>query len=302
MGKWLLIIFILFFSQNIYGQDDVSKYPVVDNVKLQEMEEPNNPVEIKLGKVRQLSIASYVEFTLKNNSNENLKTVRLIFYIFDNNDKCKKFDYYSSELLNLNPNENKSITAFVDQEIKSNDRLIVVVEKVKTDKGEWLMKEFGAQDDDFIKVYDKNFTEKLELSKIITYYTHTALIREDNIVLSEEDRKEIYQIGIKECLEDDNIKKLFRPTIHNPIILFSNEPIVEVPNLPQYKFINLTAKQIQTKANHLGLIKYLHIKELYIEGNSCSISLNYETAKKGYDFHGTCCCYSISYYLKERAG
>lgn len=299
MWKWLLIVFILLFSQNVYGQEDISTYPIVDNMKFQEIEDPSNPVAIKLDKVRQFSIASYVEFTLRNNCDENIKAVRLIFYLFDNNSNFKKVNHYSSQLLNLIPHTNQSVTAFVEQEVESKDRLIVVIEKITTDKGKWLVKEFGAEVNDFSKVYDKHFKEKLELSKIVEYYTNTALIREDNIVLSNEDRKEIYQTSIKEFLEDDNVKKLFKPRKHNPIILFFDEG-VEIFNLQQYKFVNLTAKQIQGKANRLGLIKYLHVKTIYIEGNSCEISVNYELARKGYEFHSDCCCcYTFSFYLKK---
>src|ERR1043165_66913 len=241
----------------------------VEQVNVEALNLPNLPLKIETATPAHYGDRFAIKYSVTNSTDKAVNSFKGIFFVFDVNwALLYTEDYQMREV--VAPHATKQWAYLLRREANAGDRVVMALEEVTGEEGIWRA--------------DK---AKLEANVKARVSGHTGeilkLAHQDNIALTDDDRREI----IKNALEEAIIKKHMSnlgywdkqradKTKDKLDVYLLNQNVTPelLPELPGVNLILLNADEMQERANNETSIVYLSFSKFGAEGSTVIVALD----------------------------
>jgi hypothetical protein len=253
-------------AQTVSADGDTT---ALEQVKVEPLNLPNLPLKIETATPVHYGERFAIKYSVTNSTDKVVSSFKGIFFVFDVNwNLVSSEDYQIRE--DVAPRTTKEWAYLLRREANAGDRVVMVLEEVTGDDGIWRVDKAKLEANVKARVSGQT-VELLNPS------------HEDNLALTDDDRKEI----IKDALEEAIIKKHMsnlgfwdkqredKTKDKLDVYLLKQNVTPELlPKLPGVNLILLNADEMQERANNETSIVYLAFKQFKAEGVTVVVSLD----------------------------
>ncbi|HEY6803609.1 MAG TPA: hypothetical protein VI306_08525 [Pyrinomonadaceae bacterium] len=204
------------------------------------------PVRINSTTADCSSVVSYVDYSISNNSGDDINIVELEVYSVDPNGKFSKLDTITAEdLITAGSTQNGRLTL---EPVDSRSRLVLTLKRAVTNSGLWVI------DGESINTALRNLS-KNELSRGGKFFP--------NLIVTNSDQEELFQMALSNILQDPAKKEKLQ---NQKRLIFSDQGLYFNTKDSSDTSI-LRPEDIQEIAEREGRVLYLNFRPLTIQGS-----------------------------------
>lgn len=268
------------------SQDKAKKSRVIESFFIPEMPARVDAAEIVEGSV----LGTDVKYTITNLTKERVSSISLVAMVFGNDGEFIRSEglSYSED---LSPSESReSLGNYLEKEVNLEERVIIAIYAIVGETGTW-------------EVSLNQLEVALKSHALDQYYEKLSVTHDTNLVLSEDDKAELYRMTLEAVLKDKWVTKYLSIEDAQNIVLSTQEigPRL-VPKIDGVNILVMTPEEIGKKRMLDGNFGYFYFYPMSIEGARVQVAIMYRKDKQVGQNAYTPCCGTVDVVFHKENG